>query len=41
MNVLEIQNSNGHIGTENANQQDDVPLDVFKHEDNSNHLENK
>lgn len=38
MNVLQIKNHDGHVPTENTNQQDDVSLDILKHEGDTYHL---
>ena len=38
VDVLEVEHSDGHVGAGDADQQDDVPLDVLEHEDHACHL---
>ena len=38
VNVLQVKNSNGKVSAENADQEDDVSLDILEHEGDSNHL---
>ena len=40
MDVLEIQNTDCKVCTKYAGQEDDIPLDVFEHEDYANHVQN-
>ena len=39
VDVLEIQNTDSEVGAENTGEEDEVPLDIFKHEDDTNHVE--
>ena len=39
VDVLKVQNTDGEVGAEDTGEEDEVPLDIFKHEDDTNHVE--
>ena len=41
VDVLEVEHGHGHVGAEDADQQDDVTGDVLEHEDDPGHLQHQ
>ena len=41
VDVLEVEHGDGHVGTEDAHEEDAVSVDVLEHESDTNHLHDK